>query len=55
MDGAGKDYREVELYDYETDPNESRNLAKDAGKAKLVAELAGLLRAGWRAALPPGA
>jgi arylsulfatase A-like enzyme len=41
-----------ELYDYETDPDESENLAgkpEYAGRAK---QLAGQLEAGWQAALP---
>ncbi len=43
---------EVELYDHARDPNETRNVAGLAANRELVAELARLRRAGWRAALP---
>ena len=43
----------VELYDHDTDPRETRNIVGEHGK--LVAKLSEQLRAGWRAALPPGA
>lgn len=42
----------VELYDHETDPQETMNLALDPRHAGTVLELQSLLRAGWRAALP---
>ena len=45
-------YRALELYDYETDPHETRNLAKDADQAKVVEEMVLLLRKGWRGAVP---
>lgn len=44
--------RELELYDYETDPDENRNLAGDPGQAGVLAEMQKLLDAGWRAARP---
>ncbi len=49
----GTDFSEVELYDYQTDPAETVNIATQPQHAKLVAELKALLRAGPRAALPP--
>ncbi len=42
----------AELYDHQTDPHEWRNLVGDPKHAKAVAEMRGVLRAGWRAALP---
>jgi uncharacterized sulfatase len=42
----------LELYDYETDPEESRNRALDPALAGVRAELEKLLDAGWRAAQP---
>jgi iduronate 2-sulfatase len=45
---------DVELYDHERDPNETRNLAGHAAHRELVAELTRTRRAGWRAALPDG-
>ncbi len=51
----GKGEREgVELFDHERDPNETRNLAGQAAYRGLVAELARVRQAGWRAALPKG-
>mgnify|MGYP000477658907 CR=1 FL=1 len=44
----------VELYDHATDPGEYRNLATDPAHAAIRAQLRERLRAGWRAALPPG-
>ena len=41
-----------ELYDYETDPNETVNIADLAENAALVAHLSQQLHAGWQAALP---
>jgi arylsulfatase A-like enzyme len=41
-----------ELYDHERDPWETVNLAGDAQHASQQEELAKLLHAGWRAALP---
>lgn len=43
----------VELYDHDKDPAENRNIAEAPANAKTVTELRKLLRAGWRAALPP--
>ena len=40
----GTEFSEVELYDYEADPHETRNLAKDPERAAVVAELLELLR-----------
>jgi iduronate 2-sulfatase len=48
------EYSEVELYDYQADPHETVNLAKSAEHWEIVKELRGVLRAGWRRALPPG-
>ena len=45
----------VELYDHASDPRETVNLADDPRHAGTRAELQGLLRGGWRAALPKGA
>ncbi|NWG12218.1 MAG: sulfatase [Acidobacteria bacterium] len=45
--------RGVELYDHDRDPGELKNLADDPRYAKTRAQLSGLLRRGWRAALPP--
>ncbi|MCI0463696.1 MAG: sulfatase [Gemmataceae bacterium] len=42
----------VELYDHQNDPQEVRNLAKDAGHAKVIEELRALLREGIRAGRP---
>ncbi len=42
---------ELELYDYNTDPNEDQNLAQEAGHQKLVAELRAALEAGGQGAL----
>jgi arylsulfatase A-like enzyme len=41
------------LYDLEKDPWETVNLADDPAHAKTRAEMAALLHAGWKAALPP--
>jgi len=48
------DEKTAELYDHQTDVHEFRNLAGDAGSARVVSEMRRTLRAGWRAALPPG-
>jgi uncharacterized sulfatase len=37
----------AQLYDYETDPQEYRNLASDPAHAKIVAEMKRLLSANW--------
>ena len=44
--------RGVELYDYETDPDETVNIAGQSENAELVAHLSERLHAGWRTALP---
>ena len=43
----------VELYDHQTDPAETVNLADDPTHQATRRELAELLHAGWKAALPP--
>ena len=48
-----KGRRIVELYDHQSDPWETVNLADDPAHAKTRKELADLLRAGWKAARPP--
>ena len=42
----------MELYDYETDPDETVNVAGRQENAEIVSQLRGQLRAGWQAALP---
>ena len=42
----------VELYDHQSDPGETRNIADHPENAKLVKKLTARLEAGWRAALP---
>ena len=42
----------VELYDYDTDPDETVNIADFPENAALIAHLSEQLHAGWRAALP---
>ena len=44
----------VELYDHKTDPAENVNVAKLPENAALVQDLDRQLRAGWKAARPPG-
>ena len=44
--------RGVELYDYDTDPDETINIANLPENAELVANLKEQLHAGWQAALP---
>ncbi|MDO8542334.1 MAG: sulfatase [Opitutaceae bacterium] len=39
--------RGAQLYDYETDPEEKRNLIDDPGHAKVAAELKALVRKNW--------
>ena len=48
-----KNFREYELYDHETDPQENVNLAGLPEHEGTVKELSGQLHAGWKAALPP--
>jgi iduronate 2-sulfatase len=52
--GPGLKSSVYELYDHETDPQETRNIAADPEQATLVRELAQQLGEGWRGALPPG-
>jgi uncharacterized sulfatase len=40
--------RGVELYDYEKDPGETRNLAKDPAYAEVAAQLRQYVRQNWR-------
>ena len=49
---AGKDWKEIELYDYEKDPAGNVNAARDPANAALLRQLGEQLRQGWRAALP---
>lgn len=44
----------VELYDHRADSREFKNLARDPGQAKTVAEMKQLLKDGWKGALPQG-
>jgi arylsulfatase A-like enzyme len=46
-------FRAAELYDYQVDPLEQRNIANRPENISLVNGLAGMLREGWRASLPP--
>lgn len=41
------------LFDLERDPWETNNVVEDPAYAGVRAEMAGLLKAGWKAALPP--
>ena len=49
-----KESRGTELYDYQEDPLETRNLVDKPEAAELVKELRTLLETGWRTALPEG-
>ena len=49
----GKGTVPAALYDLEKDPWETVNLADDPAQAATRRELAALLKAGWKAALPP--
>ena len=51
----GTNHRDVELYDYDIDPHEAKNLAGSREHARVVEEMTAVLRGGWRAALPPRA
>ena len=46
-------FRGNELYDYQADPLEQRNVANRPENISLVNGLSGMLREGWRASLPP--
>ena len=48
----GKDFREYELYDLQSDPAENENIAGRPDNAELVKSLAERLHAGWKAAAP---
>ncbi len=51
----GTDFREYELYDHATDPQENMNLANRDSHAEVVQNLRDQLQRGWQAALPPAA
>jgi hypothetical protein len=44
----------VELYDHQSDPRETKNVADAPEHANAVKELAQALKAGWKAAKPKG-
>ncbi len=48
----GKPSLAAELYDHQTDPKETKNLAADPAHAERVRELSAMLEAGWRNARP---
>ncbi len=41
-----------ELYDHDSDPHETRNLAAQRERAEVVRKLTGLLESGWKSVLP---
>ena len=41
-----------ELYDHQTDPNETKNLAKEPDQRENLKRLQKILNEGWKAALP---
>ena len=41
-----------ELYDYDTDPYETRNVATQPDQADTIREVAGILERGWKSVLP---
>jgi arylsulfatase A-like enzyme len=49
---GSEEVMEKELYDYETDPRESVNHAKNPENAELMDRLAAQLKAGWKGAKP---
>jgi iduronate 2-sulfatase len=51
QDKSGKPLA-VELYDHQSDPAETRNVADAPGNASTLAELSKTLKAGWQAATP---
>ena len=46
---SGTDFREYELYDHQTDPQENVNLANQPSHQSLVTRLQKRLRQGWQA------
>jgi|GEM_PF-135056 len=50
----GTGFREYELYDHQSDPDENINLAKQEDHADQIKQLSTQLSGGWEAALPPG-
>ncbi|MCI0595148.1 MAG: sulfatase, partial [candidate division Zixibacteria bacterium] len=52
LDWENKTYIARELYDHETDPQESNNVAELPENAEIVQQLAAQLKAGWPAAKP---
>lgn len=46
-------YTSTELYDYQEDPLETRNIANLPRNVSVVNGLQGMLREGWRSSLPP--
>ena len=46
-------FQSAELYDYETDPHETTNIANRPENVSLVNGLSGMLSDGWRSSLPP--
>ena len=49
----GTDFREYELYDHRTDPQENKNLANFESQKQIVNQLKDQLHKCWRNALPP--
>lgn len=49
----GNGSRGAELYDYQTDPEEKRNLADDPAMAEVVKELKALVKANWKQEFRP--
>jgi len=53
-DHAAGELMAVELYDLKSDPLETVNLAIDPANQDIVKQMAAMLKAGWKAALPEG-
>jgi len=51
--GTRGELKDKELYDRETDPNETVNIAAQASFTEIVAQLSAQLAAGWQKAKPP--